>query len=87
MTYHVEIHPAALRELHKLPRPAFGAAIKTILGIVSDPRPANAKALVGEPSGTMRIRIGDYRIIYLIDDRTDTATVYRVAHRREVYDR
>ncbi|GLY26623.1 type II toxin-antitoxin system RelE/ParE family toxin [Micromonospora sp. NBRC 101691] len=87
MTCRVEVHPAALRELHKLPRPAFGEALKVIVALVTDPRPAGAKALVGEPSGTLRVRIGDYRIVYLVDDAQRLVTIYRVAHRREVYER
>jgi mRNA interferase RelE/StbE len=43
--------------------------------------------LVGEPSGTMRIRLGDYRVVYVVNDTERDVVVYRVAHRREVYDR
>ncbi|HEX6499757.1 MAG TPA: type II toxin-antitoxin system RelE/ParE family toxin [Micromonosporaceae bacterium] len=87
MTMRVDFHPAAIRELHKLPRPAFADALKAIVELVTEPRPFGAKALVGEPARTMRIRIGDYRIIYIVDDRERRVTVYRIAHRREVYDR
>jgi mRNA interferase RelE/StbE len=38
----------------------------------------------GQPEG-WRIRIGDYRVIYMIDDKAETVTVVRVKHRREVY--
>ena len=86
MTYDVQTHSAALRELHKLPRPALGDAIKAMIGLVSDPRPHGARALVGEPTGTMRVRLGDYRIVYVVNDAARAIVVYRVAHRREAYD-
>jgi mRNA interferase RelE/StbE len=87
MTFGVAIHPSALRELHELPRPAFGDAIKASIGLVTDPRPRGAKALVGEHAGTLRIRLGDYRIVYVVDDAERSVVIYRVAHRREVYGR
>ncbi|WP_018347592.1 type II toxin-antitoxin system RelE family toxin [Longispora albida] len=87
MTYQVDIHPAALRELQKLPRAAFGEALKAILGLVTEPRPHGIKAMTGEPSGTYRLRAGDYRVIYVVDDGPRTVTVYRVGNRREVYER
>ncbi|MEN3307893.1 MAG: mRNA interferase RelE/StbE [Micromonosporaceae bacterium] len=85
MTYRVLIDPAALRELQKLPRVAFAAALDAVMGLVADARPHGARALVGEPAGVLRIRIGDYRIVYHVSDDDHTVTVYRVAHRREVY--
>jgi mRNA interferase RelE/StbE len=87
MTFRVHIHPSALRELQRLPRPAFADAIKAITGLVTEPRPHGARVLVGEPSGTMRIRLGDYRVVYVVNDTERDVVVYRVAHRREVYDR
>ena len=51
-----------------------------------DPRPHEAKKLVGEQTA-WRIRIGDYRVIYDVCDLELTVSVVRAAHRREVYDR
>ncbi|HEU4423528.1 MAG TPA: type II toxin-antitoxin system RelE/ParE family toxin [Pilimelia sp.] len=87
MTFRVQIHPSALRELQRLPRPAFAAAIKAIIGLVTEPRPPGARALVGEPAGTIRIRLGDYRVVHVVSDADNDVVVYRVAHCREVYDR
>ncbi|WP_433274956.1 type II toxin-antitoxin system RelE family toxin [Actinosynnema sp. CS-041913] len=41
--------------------------------------------MVGQPAGVMRIRIGDHRVIYQVEDAKVMVTVVRVAHRREVY--
>lgn len=87
MTYRIEILPSAIRELHKLPRPAFAKTLPTLWELVVSPRPYSAKAMVGEPLGTLRIRIGDYRVIYHIDDESQVVTICRIAHRREVYER
>jgi mRNA interferase RelE/StbE len=48
------------------------------------PRPAGCTKLAGTADG-YRIRVGDYRIVYLIDDAAQIVTVTRVGHRREVY--
>jgi mRNA interferase RelE/StbE len=84
MTYRVSIHATALRELHRLPRPVFGDVLKAIIGLVTDPRPRGVKALVGEPAGTLRIRLRDYRVVYFVDDAERSVAIYRVAHQREV---
>jgi mRNA interferase RelE/StbE len=55
-----------------------------ILGLYDEPRPKKAKKLKGSVS-SWRIRSGDYRILYEIDDSQKIVKVYRVAHRKEVY--
>jgi len=55
-----------------------------IRDLANTPRPAGCKKLSGR-SG-WRIRVGNYRVIYEIDDNTQTITVMHVGHRRDVYD-
>jgi mRNA interferase RelE/StbE len=55
-----------------------------ILGLYDDPRPRNAKKLSGGGI-RWRIRTGDYRILYEIDEPRKIVKVYRIAHRREAY--
>jgi mRNA interferase RelE/StbE len=55
-----------------------------ILGLYDEPRPHNSKKLSGGGS-RWRIRTGNYRILYEIDDESKFVKVYRIAHRREVY--
>ena len=54
-------------------------------GLASEPRPPGCKKLRGGDN-EWRIRIGDYRAVYEIDDVAKTVDVTRIAHRREVYD-
>lgn len=52
--------------------------------LASDPRPQGSEKLAGY-TNRYRIRQGNYRIVYLIDDETRVVTVYRIGHRRDVY--
>jgi len=55
-----------------------------ILGLYEEPRPHNSKKLKGSGS-KWRIRAGDYRVLYEIDDLQKIVKIYRIAHRKEVY--
>lgn len=80
----VAFHPDVYKQLQALPRTVFGAALRAIVDLTHDPRPPGVKKLAGSRVD-WRLRIGEYRIIYEIDDRARTVTVMRVAHRRESY--
>lgn len=80
----VRFHPDVYQQLQSLPRPAFAAALEVIGSLAYTPRPAGVKKLAGSRSD-WRVRIGEYRIIYAIDDRAKTVTVMRAAHRRDSY--
>ncbi|MGH3861506.1 type II toxin-antitoxin system RelE family toxin [Actinokineospora sp.] len=85
MAYEIEWTAAAVRELRKLDRPAGRRIALAVTALGDEPRPPGSRALVGRPAGVMRIRIGDYRVVYQVDDHRIIVTVVRVAHRREVY--
>lgn len=80
----VDFHPDVVKALQRLPRPVFHAALKAIVALSHDPRPAGVKRLVGSERD-WRIRIGEHRIIFAIDDVGHRVTVLRVQHRRDVY--
>lgn len=80
----IEFHPDVYKQLQQLPRPVFAAALRAIIGLVDEPRPAGVKKLLGGHSD-WRVRIGEYRIVYEIDDGAATVTVLQVRHRRDVY--
>jgi len=85
MTYRIELRPAAIRALkrvHHQDRDRIRGAI-ALLG--EDPRPPGAKALQGRPG--LRVRIGNYRIIYTIEDDVLTVVIVALGHRRDVYER
>ncbi|WP_106817718.1 type II toxin-antitoxin system RelE family toxin [Janibacter massiliensis] len=86
MTYLVEIAPAASRQLRKLDGAARRRVRTAIDLLASDPRPANASKLKGG-AGEWRVRTGDYRIVYDIDDGVLRVLVLAVGHRREIYRR
>jgi len=81
--YEVRIVPAAERELDKLPAPVHMRISRRILSLEDNPRPRGAKKLSGREE--YRLRVGDYRVLYTIDDKGCMVTVFAVGHRREVY--
>lgn len=79
--YRVELAPAAARQLDRLP-PGDAAALRgPILGLARDPRPRGSAKLAG--TDFLRIRLGDLRLIYAVDDGTNLVVVLRVARRSE----
>lgn len=84
--YTVYLKPAAERALKKLDPPALRRVASAIDGLGTNPRPSGAAALQGEP-GLLRIRVGDYRIIYAVHDEVLTVLVVTLGHRRDVYRR
>lgn len=82
--YSVLYDPKALKELSNLDKVAVRRVVNAIDRLVSEPRPAGVRALVGFP-GLFRIRVGDYRIVYTIKDAELIVLVLRVAHRSVAY--
>lgn len=86
MTYRVELTPSAARQLRKLdPRDRVRVAAAIDL-LASTPRPPNARKLVGIDDA-WRVRTGDFRIVYEIDDGVLRILVLAVGHRRDIYRR
>ncbi len=83
MKYEVRIVPAAEREMDKLPTLLHTRISKRILSLEDTPRPRSVKKLSGREE--YRLRVGDYRILYTIDDEGRIIAVFAVGHRREVY--
>lgn len=84
-SYAVELKPSARKELESLPNSVLARVIRKIESLALDPRPAGCKKLKGYKD-LWRIRIGDWRIVYIINDTARLVSVTRIAHRREVYD-
>lgn len=80
----VAFHPDVLKQLQRLPRDAFETALQTIIGLADSPRPAGAKRLVGGHND-WRVRFGQYRIVYQIDDAAAVVTIFTVAKRSDTY--
>lgn len=82
--YSVLYDPKALKELSKLDKPTARRVVTAIGQLSAEPHPAGMRALVGFP-GFFRIRVGDYRIVYTVNDSELIVLVLRVAHRSVVY--
>ncbi len=83
MTYTVQILPVATRAIRKLP-PAGKRRVQAIIELLAqDARPPSAKKLSGRPE--WRVRSGDYRVLYRINDSVLTVIVVDAGHRREIY--
>ncbi len=77
----VELAPAAQRQLRRLP-PGDAARLRgPILALAIDPRPPGARKLAG--TDFWRLRVGDLRIVYVIDDADDLVLILKVARRSE----
>ena len=83
--YTLEIKPSAGKELDALDDALFARIDRKILLLAENPRPPGCKKLRGHKDH-WRIRVGDWRVLYVIDDAAKRVSVTRVAHRREVYE-
>ncbi len=81
--YAVEIVAKAEKEFSKLPEKTKPLISKKILSLEDTPRPFGAKKLKETPY--YRIRVGDFRVIYSINDTAKTVKVLSIADRKEVY--
>lgn len=81
--YRVEVAGGGRRDLQRLAPSVLERVYRVLIALGDDPRPAGSEKLIGLEA--YRIRVGDYRAIYEVDDRARLVTVSRVRHRREVY--
>lgn len=86
MAYAIEFRAAARRNLANLPRRIRRLIRREIDALADTPRPAHAIDMWGEWEGFLRVPVGEYRVIYVIDDPAERVTIARVGHRSEVYD-
>jgi mRNA interferase RelE/StbE len=83
--YSLEIKRSAARELEAVePRAQRRRLVARIQSLATEPRPAGSQKLAGA-AALHRVRQGDYRIVYEIDDSTRRVVIVKIGHRREVY--
>jgi len=82
--YAVQIMSQAQKDLDALSGKLLSRLEHTILNLYNEPRPRNTRKLSGTES-KWRIRVGEYRILYDIDDSRKLVRIFRIAHRREAY--
>jgi mRNA interferase RelE/StbE len=81
--YTVSIKRSAQKALIRLPENDYQRVFAAIEALANDPRPEGSKKLKGRDG--WRLRIGNYRVIYEINDRALAVLVVDVVHRREAY--
>ena len=86
MRYSIEVTPRARTQLLKLPAHVSRRVEDAISALADNPRPAGATKLAG-PHDLYRVRVGNYRVIYSVQDDVLLVLVVKVAHRRDVYRR
>lgn len=81
--YKVLLERKAERALYDLPKSDVHLIVESLDALESDPRPPGAKKLLKQEG--YRIRKGKYRVLYSVDDSARLVRVYRIGHRRDVY--
>ena len=81
--YAIRIMASAERDMKSLPSDVFRRVGNAILSLEVAPRPRTCKRLRGRKG--YRMRVGDYRILYLVDDASRAVDVVAVGHRKDVY--
>lgn len=84
MAYHVDFKASALKSLEKIPKAFQSRILGKTIDLATTPRPPSCSKLAGA-GNFWRVRVGDYRIVYLIDDTRKIVDIRIIAHRREVY--
>jgi mRNA interferase RelE/StbE len=82
--YQVVIEKQAQKQLSKISPPDYSKVVTALKELASNPRPYGYKKLKGRPG--YRVRVGDYRIIYRIEDNILTVFILTIGHRRDVYE-
>ena len=86
MIYKITIKKSALKEIQELPKPYVQKITSAIDALSQNPRPVSSKKLKGEEEYIWRIRVGDYRVLYIIEDVIKIVDIRKVGHRKDVYE-
>jgi len=84
MPYQLDVKRSVLKKIHRFPTWVQEDINRTIESLKLDPRPHGCKKLKGEEN--YAVRVGDYRVIYKVNDQEQVVTVLRARHRKEVYE-
>ena len=85
MDYSIRTPKSVQKQLRSLPKAFHSHIIEKIRQLSNDPRPSGVKKLRGSDTSTYRVRVGNYRILYEIDDRTQTIYLLEIADRKDAY--
>jgi mRNA interferase RelE/StbE len=82
-SYSLDVRKSAAKEIASLPKRDCQRIVEKIQALGENPRPNGSEKLTNDDK--YRIRHGNYRVLYEIDEDSKRVTIVRVAHRREVY--
>jgi mRNA interferase RelE/StbE len=83
--YRIEAQPALVRQMRGIPQHDQARILEKIEALATDPRPVGCEKLTGAEG--WRIRVGDYRVVYWIDDAEHVVVITRVGQRGSIYRR
>ncbi len=83
MSYRLIVQRSAEREWRGLPPETEARVTAALLRLKDEPRPRGVRKLVNDIG--FRLRVGDYRVLYTVDDSARVVVVYAIGHRRDVY--
>ncbi len=83
MAYTVFLKSSAEKELERFPTRIHDKIVERLISLKEDPRPSGAKKLRGREG--YKIRVGNYRILYVINDAEKKVEVFSIAHRKDAY--
>jgi len=81
--YKIEVKQSAAKELRKIPKASLVRVLDRIASLADNPRPDGSMKLTNQEK--YRLRIGNYRVLYSIEDDILTVYVVKVGHRKDVY--
>ena len=83
--YKIIISDSALKQLHRFPKPIVKKIQISVDTLAENPRPSGVKKLKGKEEDFYRIRVGDYRVVYSIDDGIKIIDIREIGHRKDIY--
>jgi mRNA interferase RelE/StbE len=81
--YKITIKKSAAKELEDIPGKDLRKVVRRIQSLANNPRPQGSQKLSGQ--NRLRIRQGDYRIVYFVNDKDCIVDIFKIGHRREIY--
>jgi mRNA interferase RelE/StbE len=85
VTYTLDFAASGRKDFLSLPPEVRAQLLPRLEALRENPRPRGAEALAGRLKGLHRLRVGDYRVVFQVDERAREVTVTRVRHRSQVY--
>ena len=85
MNYKVEFASRAIKDLRSIPRSYQGKIIDKAESLAENPYPRGCLKLKGLQEELWRIRVGDYRILYQVDDSVEVIDIRKIGHRKDIY--